>query len=275
MDKMYKILKKPFFGRYMGAWNNPLDRQERRSWRRCNVTNAVGVRLSGLYFRTASARATIVLGHPMGKEAKGFFIRRGYADFLVRNGFNVFVFDFNGFGESETGDFDYPQDILAVGQKVKELIPDLPIGYLGVSMGASWGICALSQPDHVYSAAVFDSAFTTVDEFWKKYLPAYITLKVLGTLMPRKKDRLHVLTKVGQIKGLTSARFICCRQDDVTPLEMTLRLKERCNIETDLFVVNGSRHTMAYQSNPSAYEHFICDYFNRELVEKQQEAIAV
>ena len=41
--------------------------------------------------------------HPMGVEAKGYYLKHGHGMALRQGGFNVLLFDFNGFGESGNG----------------------------------------------------------------------------------------------------------------------------------------------------------------------------
>ena len=69
----YKLLKKPFFGNFMVTWKNPLTEQEIKEWKPIKTISKSGGTIFGLFARTrvGAAKATIVLGHPMGKEAKG------------------------------------------------------------------------------------------------------------------------------------------------------------------------------------------------------------
>ncbi|MBL4578056.1 MAG: hypothetical protein JKX74_06250 [Flavobacteriales bacterium] len=108
----YKILKYPFFASFMVKWRNPLPEEEKKDWKVVSAKSKSGGIIQGLFAKskTDTAKATIVLGHPMGKEAKGFFIKRGYTDLLRDNGFNTLIFDINGFGESTHGSFPYFND---------------------------------------------------------------------------------------------------------------------------------------------------------------------
>jgi len=262
---MYKILKKPFLGRYMEKWREPVIREEKHKWIPFETKSRSGSVLKGLYHETPGARGTIVLGHPLGREAKGFFLKRGYHRFLIANRYNVVVFDFNGFGESGNGNFNYPGDIHTMGFFVKERFPSLPIGYLGISMGAAWGVCAFSKPGHVYSAAIFDSCFTTLDEFWGKDQYTYVWLKVIGAILPETKKRLTPVRKIGSLKNFKKVGFICSLEDELTPIDMTLRLREKCNVFSDLFVVNDSRHSESYLNDPEGYQLFVLNYFEEQF----------
>ncbi len=104
---VYKIVKRPFFQRYMVPWRSPLTSSQQRLWTQFQVRSQSGGKIKCLVSKTTSEnpKGTVVLGHPMSREAKGYFLKNGYTDFLNENGYNVFLFDFNGFGESTHGNF--------------------------------------------------------------------------------------------------------------------------------------------------------------------------
>jgi pimeloyl-ACP methyl ester carboxylesterase len=91
--------------------------EQDRNWQRVSIPSPTGATLVGLVAEAEGDPAgTLVLAHPMGKAAKGFWLRHGHAELFRRAGFHVLVFDFNGFGESEAVSFDYPSDALAAGR---------------------------------------------------------------------------------------------------------------------------------------------------------------
>jgi pimeloyl-ACP methyl ester carboxylesterase len=86
---VHRVLRKPFFGRFEVPWQFPRDASESR-WERITFAGAKGARLSGLIGRADSPPiGSLVLAHPMGKAAKGFWLRHGHADLFRRAGFNV------------------------------------------------------------------------------------------------------------------------------------------------------------------------------------------
>jgi hypothetical protein len=74
---IYKLLKKPFFGNFMVKWRTPLPEAEQKEWQTIQTPSKSGGTIFGLFAPAHSqpAKATIVLGHPMGKEAKAYFIK--------------------------------------------------------------------------------------------------------------------------------------------------------------------------------------------------------
>lgn len=263
---LYKILKYPFFGNYMVKWKNPLSPEEMNNWKRVAVKSKSGGTIQGLFSETNAGRprATIVLGHPMGKEAKGYFLKRGYADFLKNADYNVLVFDINGFGESSHGSFSYYEDIVAIGKKARELTPELPIGYHGISLGAMWSVVALTDESHPYTFAIIESAATTLDEFWKRFPTPYKVLRILNFLLPSYKGHIAMIERIKEVKHLNALLFIYSRDDAWVPFEMGERYLENSPIASELWSVENAKHAEIVKSkNREEYSVKIVSFFNQ------------
>ncbi|MDX2246208.1 MAG: alpha/beta hydrolase [Bacteroidia bacterium] len=260
----YKLIKKPFFGKFMIEWRNPLSEAEKKDWQTIQTKSKSGAAIIGLFARsqTGHAKATIVLGHPMGKEAKGYFIKNGYTELLRNNGYNVLIFDVNGFGESPHGNFSYYEDIVAIGIKAKELTPDLPIGYHGISLGGQWATISFADPSHRYDFAIIESAATTLDEFWIHFPFAYRTLKVFNILMPRYKQKIKMVERIKEAQNLQSILFIYSQTDNWTPISMGERFQKNCAVPSELWSVADAKHAMIMKSNHrEEYTQKILEYF--------------
>lgn len=127
---------------------------------------------------------------------------------LRQNGYNVLVFDINGFGESTHGNFSYFEDIVAISIKAKELTPNLQIGYHGISLGGQWATIAFTDISHEYNFAIIESAAATLDEFWINFPVAYKTLKVLNLLLPKYQQRIRMIDRIRETRKLKSILFI-------------------------------------------------------------------
>lgn len=268
---VYTLLKKPFFSRYQKPWGWPAEAEaERGSWRRLELDNGRGGKLVALYGEASKgpARATVVCAHPMGVEAKGFYLKNGHARLLREGGYNVLLFDFNGFGEGPDADLLYPEDVLAASRGARELAPGLPVVGLGISFGAAWLVCALGLKGHGFSAAVLECPFTTLDEYWIRYKVAYAVLKTCNVLMPRLLARLRPVARIRDIQGSPSVLFIYGALDTVTPSSMGERLMaaaglpaERCS----LWVVPEVKHTRALTTAPEAYRERVLGFLDAAL----------
>ncbi len=254
---IYALLKKPFFGRYQKPWRWP-QQVDRTGWVPIQFDNGRGTRLAGLYGpATSEAKGNVVCAHPMGTDAKGFFLKQGHADMLRSHGYNVLLFDFNGFGESENGDFLYPLDVIAAGRELRARAPGLPLGVIGLSFGAAWLLCALAEEGHGFQAAVAESAFTTLEEFWRRYPVAYAVLMVTSKLMPRLAVRLRPVVRIGAVSGVNSLLLIHGDRDQVTPPEMGERFAAACALPPErrsLWIAPGGEHTKSRAAGPEAYD---------------------
>ena len=260
----YKLIKKPFFGKFMVAWKNPLTEAQQREWQPLTIESKSGGKLVALFAtaKTPNAKATIVLGHPMGKEAKAYFIKNGYTDLLRNNGFNVLVFDINGFGESTFGNFSFYEDIVAVSIKAKSLTPALPIGYHGISLGGQMATIAFTDEDHRFDFAIIESAATTLQEFWKKFPTAFYVLKFMYLFVPRYAKKISMIDRIAEVKKLQSVLFIYSQTDTWVPFSMGERFQKNCNVSSELWKVETAEHAQIIKSSHrKEYEEKILNYF--------------
>jgi len=261
---IYKLLKKPFFARYQVQWEWPVELDKQSQWQKITFVSQSGAEITGLYGQATTnvAKAGIVCAHPMGATAKGFYLKQGHGDMLRRNGYNVLLFDFNGFGESMNRDFNYPLEALAAGKKLREICPSLPIGFLGISFGAAWGICAFANEKHDFEAAVLECPFTTLEEYWYQYRSAYLTLKLMSIVMPRLAEALRPIAQISKVKKVKSILFIYGDKDIKTPQEMGYRLKSKSNIPVNLWIMPNVKHTMGLTTAPEDYESRVIGFFD-------------
>ena len=224
--------------------------------------------IRGLIGRTTApvSKAVIVMGHPMGKEAKGYFIKHGYTDWLRQHGYHTLVFDINGFGESTCGSFNFYEDILAVGAEAARRFPDVPVGYFGVSLGAQWATLAFTDEAHPYRFAILESPPSTLEEFWVNFPPAYAALRTMGLLAPRYARRMNTLNRVKEVKHLRSLLLIYSQSDRWTPVSMGERYRERAPVPTELWLVEQAEHAQIMKSDHrAAYQKKILAFFDENV----------
>jgi predicted alpha/beta-fold hydrolase len=270
-DLLFKILKKPFFGKYMVKWINPMSAVEKEKWVSHQIESKSGGKIATLFSKSQhETKATIILGHPMGKEAKGFFIKNGYSDLYKNNGFDVVLFDFNGFGESTFGNFSYFEDIVAVSQFAKKSNPNLPILYHGVSLGGQMSTIAYADKTHTIDYAIIESAATSLEEFWLSYPSAYRFLKLFYFFVPKYRKKLLMIERIKEAINVKSLLFIYSHTDKWTPVWMGEKFKENSPIPSELWAVEEARHTKIMDSKHQLeYKIKITDYFNQSLKNHQ------
>lgn len=255
MTTLHRILRKPFFGRFETPWIWPQE-EEQQSWERVSFGNPSGASLAGLWGPAhGEAIGTVVLAHPMGKAAKGFWLKHGHARLFRRSGLNVLAFDANGFGESTAASFDYPADILSAGLWAQTRTPELNVGLVGASFGAGWGLCAMAREGSPFKVALLEAVFPTLPEFWKHYPVAHAVLKVSQIVWPGMERKLRPEGEAPKVLGNPSVLLIYGDRDKYTPPEHGQRLLRAFGSAADahVSVLPNVDHTFAYRDAADAY----------------------
>jgi len=263
----FRIVKKPFFGRYQKPWRWPSDYKKQDEWLEVKFASESHSIISGLYAesRSSTCKGTIVCSHPMGIIAKGFFLKNGIADRFRDHGYNVLLFDFNGFGESSDGDLFLNEDILAAGLFAKKTNPDLPVGIYGISFGAAMSVCSFSKENNPYMAAVMESPFTTLAEYWKKFPVPAMVLKACTVIFPEKEKKVRPIHHVDKIRNTKSILWIYSDTDTDTPAEMGVRFTDACNIESQMLIIPDAKHAYCYETDRETFFKTVINFFDFNL----------
>ena len=254
----------------MVKWRNPLSEEEMKEWESISIKSDSGALIKGLFAksRREEQKATIVLGHPMGKEAKGYFLKRGYTELSRDQGYNVVVFDINGFGESSMGNFSYFEDIVAISIKAKELTPNLPIGYHGISLGAQYSVIAFTDDKHQYNFAIVESAATTLKEFWVRFPVAYRALLFISMFLPKYERKIEMIERMKEVKKIDSMLLIYSKGDTWVPFEMGERYQKNAPLKAGLWEVEKAEHAAIMESSQKKeYQAKIIEFFDLSVVE--------
>ena len=267
MSFVHRLLRKPFFGRFEVPWRMPEGASE-SDWQRVSIPSPAGAKLAGLLGEGEGKPAgTLVLAHPMGKAAKGFWLRYGHAELFRRAGFHVLVFDFNGFGESEPVSFDYPADGLAAGLFAQARYPSLPVGLVGASFGAGWGLCSMAREASPYRAAVLEGVFPSLPDFWRHYPVAYACLRASQFIWPSMERNMRPESHAAHIVGSPEVLLIHGDADPFTPPahgERVLRAMQG-RARGELWVLPEVEHTFAYRDQRDAYAGRVVPFLRKAL----------
>jgi pimeloyl-ACP methyl ester carboxylesterase len=267
VSRLHRLLRKPFFGRFEVPWTWPSDDEAAR-WERVALRSGNGARLAGIWGAAEGvAQATLVLAHPMGKAAKGFWLRHGHAALFRRSGFHVFAVDANGFGESEPASFDYPADFLAAGQWAQARTPALPVGLVGASFGAGWGLCSMARAGSPYRAAVLEGLFPTLPDFWRHYPVAYATLRASQVVWPSMERNLRPEREAARLLGKPPMLLLYGGEDIYTPPAHGERMMKALDgaASAAMHVFPGIGHTYAYRDAADAYASRVIPFLQQAL----------
>jgi len=269
----YKIFKKPFFGRFARPWRWP-ETVDQSQWQRLSVESESGATIAALLgpAHTQQAKGAVLMSHPMGVVAKGFWMKYGHAELLREAGYHVMIFDLNGFGESTSTTMDYPLDVLAAGQTLQAQYPELPIAVMGASMGAAMSVCAMAQPKHPFKAAVLESAFPTLLHFWRRYPIPKLGIQLSKILYPAGERSLRPTYAAEHLVGSPDMLLIYGEADEFTPIEdgklLWQALKKRTQAE--FWQVPDAKHTHAYAVQPNEYAERVIDFLDAKLIDNNR-----
>ena len=252
----HRQLKKPFFGRFMKGWRWPAEVTE-DGWQRARIASASGAALAAIWRATTvePARGVVVCAHPMGLAAKGFWLRQGHAQALLDAGFHVVAYDFNGFGESASTNFDYPADAVAVGAWARRHWTGLPVHARTASFGAQNTVCALGHPEFPYDRVVAEGCSRSLPAFWRRYPFAHAVLQVSRLFAPASERRLRSELQVRNLPGHVRLLLIHSRADRWTPVEHGDRIAAGAppGARLERLILDRADHTHGLRDEPDAY----------------------
>lgn len=254
MPFLTRLLKYPFQGQFAGEWRWPKGIAE-AGWDRVIIPHPSGACLAGILgLAKGKPIGTVLLAHPLGRTAKGFWLKNGHASFYRELGFHVLAFDFNGFGESQDAAIDFPQDVLAVADWLKQTYPHLPCGAVGSSFGAAWILCAIARR-RVFDAVLIESTFPRLEDFWRSYPLPNATLKLARILLPRLEPSMRPLLAAKNIKGHIPIILLYSETDPHTPLsdgeELLSALSQKTSAQ--LVIATSAEHTHIFRDARQTY----------------------
>lgn len=258
------LLKKPFFGRFMKPWRWPADVPQ-EGWERVRIASRSTSRLEAIVARTPlSPRGVVVCAHPMGFACKGFWLRHGHAQALLDAGFHVVAFDFNGFGESPSTNFDFPGDALSVGRWARGAFAGLPVHALTASFGAMNTLSAIAEADFPYDKVVAEGCSPTLPDFWKAYPFAHAVLNISQRISPRAELRLRPVHHLARMRDV-DVLLIHSRADRWTPVHFGDALQQAASRPERIqrVILDKAEHTHGMRDEPQRYWNAVLEFFNQ------------
>lgn len=190
------------------------------------------------------------------------------SSFLIHHGFDVLVFDYQGYGASE----GRPSPARTVGDGVAALKlaasldrnPSGGVVVLAQSLGGAVAIPAMAR-EPVARAAVIQSAFTNyrviARDVLKRSWITWILYPVYPQLLWTRYEPMRWLDRLPAMPLL----FIHGDRDRVIPIRMTRALFERAKEPKTLWIVDGAGHNDLRQSAGEEYDRRVADFFSRAV----------
>jgi len=258
------LLKKPFFGRFMKPWRWPADVPQ-EGWERVRIASRSTSRLEAIVARTTlPPRGVVVCAHPMGFACKGFWLRHGHAQALLDAGFHVVAFDFNGFGESPSTNFDFPGDALSVGRWARGAFAGLPVHALTASFGAMNTLSAIAEADFPYDKVVAEGCSPTLPDFWKAYPFAHAVLNISRRISPQSELHLRPVHHLARMRDV-DVLLIHSRADRWTPVHFGDALQQAAARPERIqrVILDKAEHTHGMRDEPQRYWSAVLEFFNQ------------
>jgi hypothetical protein len=199
-----------------------------------------------------------------------------YAYNLFTQGFNVFTFDWRGFGESDAWSMDSDRLIYsefltdyATALDYLQTRPDTDssrLGVLGFSTGAYISFAMAAQRNDI-SALVSRATITSFDDL----------LSILSQLDPERawhapEDYPENLLPANAAPSITTPVFLIVGQDDErTPVWISQRVYDLLSGPKQLWVVEGAAHGGRQAPELVAYDEFfekIISFFKQHLCDE-------
>jgi predicted alpha/beta-fold hydrolase len=208
------------------------------------------------------AKGLVILCHPYLAEARQFYLKRGHADLYKGLGWNVVIFDFNGFGESPFVNFRYDEDLDIIARHFKGLYPNLPIVAHGISFGASQVITYSSNSNNILNKIIIENCLDTNLSYYKKRNHRLYKLIKLGMKISKYVNpNYDYVRAAAQIKNIEKALLIYNTDDELTTIEMGKQIVKNMKIPCNLTILSG-KHLEAYEKNMIDYAGLIKSFLN-------------
>ncbi|MEK6948615.1 MAG: alpha/beta fold hydrolase [Nanoarchaeota archaeon] len=221
-------------------------------------------------------------GNKSENKSKGTIIMmHGYptnkADVLplslfLLNDYNVFLFDFRSFGESEgsytTAGYKEVKDLDAAVNYLKSRKDSKNIGAFGFSLGAS---VAIMGNNNGITAIVADSPYSSLNNMIGAMYRNFYFLKYPFIYMTKLYGRLFFgidtkeVSPENAIKAMnTPISIIHGKKDSQISVNESFIL-HNANKKTELWIVENADHGETYALNKEEYEKRVLEFFGRNL----------
>ncbi|MFH0907646.1 MAG: alpha/beta hydrolase [bacterium] len=234
-------------------------------------TSPDGTRLNGWFIPAVSnAHGTVIHFHGNAQNMTAHFT---FADWVPEAGFNLFVFDYRGYGKSEgrisrRGVYEDSVAAIRYVQGRADVDPDR-ILIFGQSLGGANAIAALGNNDFTgIRAIVIDSSFYSYRRIVRDKIALIPVLSLLRwplsyVVVGNAYSPANDVARLPRVPIV----FIHGTADTVVPYEHSVDLYEKANPPKSLWMVPGGEHTEALTRFRDRYLQRMVDLFEQAVEE--------
>lgn len=202
----------------------------------------------------------VILCHPYLIEAKDFYLQSGHISMYEELGYDVMIFDFNGFGNSDDIDLDMHKDLALLSIHAKNELGYKKIYAHGISMGAAMIInCAHTETHKIDKIIVENCLDETASYFKKRNKKLYFLMTGINKALPFIGKRTFYYKDIAGLRITSEALLLYNDEDDLTTVEMGEKLSSRINIPAEMHVLKGT-HLSAIETDREKYMDLITSF---------------
>jgi uncharacterized protein len=226
-----------------------------------------GKKLTGFLFRTpGEPLGTVVHFHGNGNNATDHF---PLVLFLAKRGFDLLVFDYQGYGLSEgkpTPAGTVEDGLASVQYALDRSRPSSRgVVLLGQSLGAAVAAVVAAEDPRV-KGVVLEAGFSTYRSITGRVMRKSVVLWPLSFVFPPLfvRDGYAPVRHVGRIAP-RPVLIIHGDGDKVVPVKMAGKLFEAAGEPKSLWIVKGAGHLLCRSVGGKAYEDRVAGFFDEAL----------
>jgi len=195
-----------------------------------NLTTPDGAIINGLHFMTDNPRGIVLYLKGNSKSIKGW---GKFAVDFTRNGFDVFMVDYRGFGKStgKRSQLKITKDLQAVYNEMKQKVDEKYIILYGRSLGSGFAtkLASMNRPRKL----ILDAPYYSLTKLTARYAPFMPFSIIMRYPMPTYKWIKYVQCPIHIIHGTN---------DKIIPFKTSLKLSKINPKLTRLYTVIGGGH---------------------------------
>jgi len=226
-----------------------------------NLTTRDGAVINGLHFMVDNPRGVVLYLKGNSKSIKGW---GKFAVDFTRNGFDVFMVDYRGFGKS-TGRRSHKhikRDLQQVYDEMKKKVEEKYIILYGRSLGSGFATKLASENNP--RKLILDAPYYSLTKVTARYAP-FMPLSVLMKYpMPTYKWIKYVQCPIHIIHGTN---------DNLIPFKTSVKLSKINPKLTRLYTVIGGGHKDL--NNFESYHKMLAEILNNKPVEQDLEGSSI
>jgi len=227
-----------------------------------------GLKLKGWFLPSDKSNNTIIVmhGYPTNKADV-----LPFSMFLLKK-FNVFLFDFRSFGESQgsytTAGYKEVNDLDAAVKYLKSRKDVKNIGDLGFSLGGS---VAIMNKNNDIKAIVADSAYSNLNSMIEVMYKNFYFLKYPFVYLTRTYSKIFFgidpkdISPKDAIKNINKPVLIIHGKKDSQIPVNEAHILHNANKNTKLWIIENADHGETYALNKEEYEKRVLEFFDNNL----------